>query len=55
MKYENQILDDGKKCLTKEAVKPSKDVKDFPNGALAVVNTAVANVLNTRGVYTGKR
>jgi tetratricopeptide (TPR) repeat protein len=48
--FADDLLSDGKKCLTKEAVTPTRDIKDL-NGVLAAVNTDMANVLNTRGVY----
>lgn len=47
----DQLLSDGRKCLSKEAAYRSKDIKDL-DAALATVNTALANTLNTRGVYS---
>jgi tetratricopeptide (TPR) repeat protein len=49
--YADEILNDGKKCVSKEALTPSKNVNDL-NGALSTVNSAMANVLNMRGVST---
>jgi tetratricopeptide (TPR) repeat protein len=50
-KYLDQILNDGKKCLAKEAVTPTKNITDL-NGVLAMVNDDLAFALNVRGVYT---
>lgn len=47
----DQLLKDGKMCLTKEALVPSKNIKDL-NGVLTTVNVSLANALNTRGVYS---
>jgi tetratricopeptide (TPR) repeat protein len=45
------LLRDGKTCLTKETVAPTKNIADL-NGVLTTVNVSLANALNTRGVYT---
>lgn len=45
------LLSDGKMCLTKETVAPTKNIADL-NAVLVAVNVFVANALNTRGVYT---